>query len=263
MEKYKPNYVDAKERVDSILDQLKDTWFFHYLGTEYEVDNYEYVVTNPQAVPHYIVPWNHKLKPIANIVDFLAYGNYPENIRWSNGASRVVIWDENEPDYVLKIARNPGYDKYNQREEEIYVDAWSEDAEEAFAWISCIYGAGALNENGYTNLSGIYAVEFADCDEELISEHASTAAWEEYCEYNNIDYTDEKEREHFFDYEYEGFEYDEDSVVDFAASHFWGEEVSQKVWKLIRKFNINDLHTGNFGFRNNMMIMTDYAGWGW
>ena len=78
----------------------------------------------------------------------------PDDFMWANGASRLVIWDGDYCDYVVKIPLNECDEKYCKREVEIYNAAIKEGLSDHFAWCTC-YSEASTNKEGKW-IPGIY-----------------------------------------------------------------------------------------------------------
>ena len=113
-----------------------------------------------------------------------SYEYWPDYLQYSYGASRLVIWDTECCDYVLKIALNEDYEKYCQREVEIYQAAVREGMADNFAWCMC-YAEPCMDDDFYN--AGIYVMEYVDCDSDTVYDSAWRHGYEEYCEMKGFD----------------------------------------------------------------------------
>lgn len=175
----------------------------------------------------------------------------PDNLHCDFGASRVVIWDENY-DYVIKIARTEDDERYNKREVEIYEAAVAEGLEESFGWCAC-YHEPSEWDGEY--VPGIYVMEFLDGDEECVCERAFSCSFEKYCEIHSID---NPTVETVSSYE---SEVNPDEEVMNLIKATIPESKHSLFDKFVRIQDITDVHSGNVLFRNDTVVICDYAGW--
>lgn len=176
----------------------------------------------------------------------------PANIDWSYGATRLVVWDWDYPDFVVKIPLGEDCVKYCEKEVDLYRAATVEGVDRYFAWCSFI--------DNYDNYP-IYAMEFVDCDSESIEDSCYTFAYKSWCEENGYDRFDLDVSDKFNDIYYSS-EMRYDSAVD-----WFYEQVSDVIEMTLRRFigrnRINDLHAGNIGLLHDHVCLCDYAGFGW
>ena len=193
-----------------------------------------------------------------SIINYANCSNTPDEMRYSYGASRLVIWDDDYCDYVIKIALNESYEKYCQHEVDIYNAAVKEGFADKFAWCAC-YSEPCLDEDFYN--PGIYVMEYVDCNEDEVYDSAWKYGYEEFCSMKGIDgssYSDELIRS----FDNWNCEEEEDMVIDYIKSSMSYEE--QRAFNVfMMKWCISDIHTQNAGFIGNRMVMVDYAGWNW
>ena len=188
------------------------------------------------------------------IIDGYLY--FPDYLSCEWGASRIVVWDD-QCDYVIKIAREEKYERYNQREVEIYADAVKEDIADNFGWCAC-YSEPSTNEDGY--VPGIYVMEFLDGSEEDVESDSWNYGYNTYCEENGLDKAS-KDSEN----EYQEYAYDNENgiVMEYLESQMCSPRDIAVFEIFINKWQITDLHVGNYLYRDNQLVICDYAGWGW
>lgn len=182
----------------------------------------------------------------------------PCGMWWNCGASRIVIGDEME-NYVLKIASTQNYEKYNQREVEVYQRAVEEGLEDNFAWCACYLEP--YTEDG-VYLPGIYVMERLDGNEDEVRDSAWVYGYQQYCKVYNWLY---KDLSHASDYNnWSGRNYeDDDDLLDYLTSFIKESDMIRKFYCFIEDERVDDLHCGNFLFRNERLVICDYAGWNW
>ena len=60
------------------------------------------------------------------------WGGFLGDLQFAYGASRLVIWDEDYCDYVIKVALGKSFEKYCKREVEVYAAAVKEGLQDSF-----------------------------------------------------------------------------------------------------------------------------------
>lgn len=184
------------------------------------------------------------------------YDMFPYDMEYSNGASRLVIWDSDYCDYVIKIALDQKFEKFNQHEVEVYRAAVKEGFADNFAWCAC-YQEPMICDDWY--VPGIYVMEYVDCDEDAVADTTYKHGYEEYCETHGLDSSNWDSIDEY-DKWYEGDS--EDRVLDYIES-LMSSEYRKAFEVFMCKWWITDIHEQNVGFKGNHMVMIDYAGWGW
>lgn len=184
------------------------------------------------------------------------YDMFPYDMEYSNGASRLVIWDSDYCDYVIKIALDQKFEKFNQHEVEVYREAVKEGFADNFAWCTC-YQEPMICDDWY--VPGIYVMEYVDCDEEAVSDSAWIYGYKSYCAMKGIDSSN---YDHAEEYNEWNWCEDDDMVLEYIEAHI--DEEKRKAFNVfMAKWWITDIHSLNVGFKGNRMVMVDYAGWGW
>lgn len=182
--------------------------------------------------------------------------NYSNKYQIKNGATRFVIFEKENPNFVLKFLReDDGEINYNEIETVIYEYSEKEKISEFFAWSFKLFD---FDFNG-KNLP-IYVMEFVDSDEDIIYDDSNNYQFKLFCEEEGLDPENEESREKFDNddnYHVGGT----DAMLEFAED-YWGEEVFNSVSSLLERANVNDLHCGNWGYRDNQLVIIDYAGYG-
>lgn len=176
----------------------------------------------------------------------------PENIKFATGATRLVVWDEDNPDYVAKIALTEDDEKYCIHEVELYNAAVEAELEEHFAWCAEIYNYG---------VHSVYAMEYLDCDSESIDSESYQWGYERYCWDNDLDSESDNSKQKFSDYYWSHGNW-ENLVLDWFEDKLI-KPVAAKFDEFINDYDISDVHTGNVGYRGKQLVLCDYAGYGW
>ena len=189
----------------------------------------------------------------------IACGHYseymPEDIQYDSGASRVVIWDE-YCDFVIKLPLDEGYEKYCQKEVEVYKAAEEAGLADNFAWCDC-YGEPNMLDDYYN--PGIYVMEYVYCNEEAVYDSAWKYGYETYCNERGLDSSSYDAVEEYNSWNYAD---DDDMVLDCIEAQISGDKI-KAFCVFMMKWNITDIHTANVGFKGSRMVITDYAGWNW
>ena len=184
------------------------------------------------------------------------YDVFPYDMEYSNGASRLVIWDSEYCDYVIKIALDQKFEKFNQHEVEVYRAAVKEGFADNFAWCIC-YQEPMICDDWY--VPGIYVMEYVDCDEEAVSDSAWIYGYESYCKMKGFD---SSTYDHADEYNEWNWCEDDDMVLEYIEAHI-NEEKRKAFNVFMAKWWVTDVHSQNVGFKGNRMVMVDYAGWNW
>ena len=177
----------------------------------------------------------------------------PDGIYCDYGASRVVIWDE-ERDYVLKIARSRECEEYNEHEASVYQAAVEVGLEESFGWFACY--REPLEEDG-KYIPGIYVMEFLEGDHECVCERAFSYGFDKYCSLHQIDNPTPVTISNYYAVT------DHKEEVKTLIKATIPEEKHLLFDDFIITHHVNDLHSGNVLFRNDTVVICDYAGWDW
>lgn len=169
------------------------------------------------------------------------------------GASRIVIWDD-ECDYVIKIAREKYFEKYNEHEVEVYNAAINEGLEESFAWCKC-YIEPSEWEDEY--IPGVYVMEFLEGEEDDISSQAYQNGLSNYCKARGIEHITSDICQ-----TYESSVDEDEEIIELIEL-----SIPVEKWGIFERFlidwNVSDLHCGNVLYRGKQIVICDYAGWSW
>lgn len=163
-----------------------------------------------------------------------------DNITYGWGASKVAIIDEDN-DWVLKI---PFCDKscdYCEIEAENYQKAVKEGVEEPFA--ECYF---LMEYEG----APCYIMEKVDCDEEVVES--------DFYEIGLDKLSGQMSEDEISDYL---GSMDTDEILDQLLEFYYGAGFLQKVSAFLSVNSINDLHTGNLGYRGDKLVFVDYSGY--
>ena len=198
------------------------------------------------------------------IMDILDHAGFDINDPWSfesldvpelwfaTGATRLVIGMNDYPDYVAKIALTEEDEKYNIHEVELYQAAEREGLGEHFGWCAEIYDYGARS---------VYAMEYLECDYDQIDSESYQWGYENYCYEQDLDVNTEDSREAYEDYFWKSGTCD-NLVLDWFEDKLLKPMIA-KFDRFVYEHNIDDIHASNVGYRGNILVICDYAGYGW
>lgn len=195
-----------------------------------------------------------------------AEGNYFRSnygLHFYRGETKGCIVDFNRQEWVIKVpfdrSTNPRLRRnedgtsinYCALEAEKYARACAEGIEECFA---AIYEVGEINGVKF------YLQEFANVDEDSTTDSFYEYASEQVEKYFSRDEEDEDNERHFVD-EIWDFIDDMDDEERVSAV-FNGHKNIRKIRNFIDDEEINDLHSGNWGFTNDgREVIIDYSGY--
>lgn len=203
----------------------------------------------------------NRIRELMTTLDYLGFDindpwtiesiNLPEEIGYAHGATRMVIWDKNNPDYVAKIALTVDNEKYCQKEVELYEAAVEAGLESHFAWCAEIYCHGEKS---------VYAMEYLECDYDQMDSESYQWGYKRYCADYDLDTEAQESKDKFSDYYWS--DSGESLVIEWFESHL-ARPIAAKLDRFIYDHDIEDIHNGNIGYRGNQLVLCDYAGYGW
>lgn len=174
----------------------------------------------------------------------------PANIGWAYGATRLVVWDWDNTDFVVKIPLGTDCFKYCDKEVSLYQASLTEGVDRYFAWTEFV---------DFYHDWPIYAMEFVDCDQDSIEDSVYTSAFENWCAETGSDMDDEDAKDEFSDYYF-------DEICDFVYDWIY-DQIGSLAAKALETFinvnRINDIHASNVGFKDGQVVIVDYASFGW
>ena len=180
-------------------------------------------------------------------------------IWFSNGCTRFVVGDENR-DYVIKFQILDDKTDYGAFEANTYANAVAAGLADRFAWSAKLMDY-SFNMGSHTYTFSVYVMECVDCDYYSVSERSYDYHYNIFCSENNLNPQDE-ESERLFNRKGECYAATK-AMLEFAFNS-WGvsAEYADKFTNFIEAEKINDLHCGNWGYRDGVLVLTDYAGFG-
>ena len=182
----------------------------------------------------------------------------------ATGATKFVIGDDNH-DYIIKI-QPPcvGGMDYCAREVAVYNAAVVNGFEDKFAWTAKLFD---FHFNDSICLP-VYVMEWCQCSYDMIDDEMDDWHYTKYCTSHHLD----KKADDAYD-KYNSAPDGRDRcysemMMEWAYS-VWGldfnavvEPGEYTIAMFMRDNKINDIHAGNWGWRNNKLVLTDYSGYG-
>lgn len=177
----------------------------------------------------------------------------PSNINYDSGATRMVIWDEDYCDYVMKFdicACGLEYaDSYCQNEADVYKKAVDYGLEDKFAWIE------KIGEFGATEL---FAMDYHYCDECHVTSTSYEHRFYKFCDDEGYS-PDSSEAQAEFDNSWYSYDCDNQDAMFELMEDIWGDKEEWKVESFLRDMNVHDIHSGNISLDGDKLVIIDYA----
>ena len=181
-------------------------------------------------------------------------GVLPSSVFGDFGETKAVLYDDELP-YVIKIPLMRHANSKNYCDIELSNYSAAEEIPEiagCFAWMDFLF-----EYHGFP----IYIMEKVDCDEEEVSSRAYDSSFKWACSQEGF-IEGSKEYEEFSE-EFEDRYYD--WSMEARMESFLEDEWTYQIFKIFQDFcwehGINDLHAGNFGFRDGFLVVIDYSGY--
>lgn len=172
---------------------------------------------------------------------------------FSSGATRLIIGDDDR-DFIIKFQPyedNRGHD-YCKFEYDTYKAAVAVGLDDYFCPIEFLF-----DYHFGDRVCGIYVMPYCSCDAEGIEDDSYDYQYRTFCSDNGYDVDDEDARDEFC------YDYDSDGCLIELALDIWGRHSDyDALCDFLRNWGCNDLHTGNWGYLENKLVLVDYAGYG-
>lgn len=167
-----------------------------------------------------------------------------------SGASRYVIGHD-DADFVIKFATDEGEElDYCANEVYIYEKAVESGVDAIFA--PCCFVDRIAGYN-------FYAMMKCNCDSDSFYDNSCDIQYRLWCEERGLNPDVSENREDFWN---EDGDYDGQSALFDLAREYWPEEFVQRVINFCNDYEVNDCHSGNWGWYDDMPVIVDYAGYG-
>lgn len=176
----------------------------------------------------------------------------PDGFDYASGASRIVVWDNAHPDYVVKLGISEDDDKYSHREVELYEAAVKSGVESQFGW--CAYIGEFYGRE-------VYAMEFLECNYDDFEDETYQWGYERYCSEEELDSSLEASRRQYSN-AFWGSDLHNDIVLEWFEAQLT-KSVAAAFGRFMFEYDIQDIHAGNVARRGTEVVLCDYAGWGW
>lgn len=180
----------------------------------------------------------------------------PEGVWGTSGATRMVFGLDSDPTVVFKILKDRDDINYNESEAFIYQRAVEAELEQWFAWTAKV---DTINYDGV--ITEIYAMEYCDVDADALEQNSREVAIQGYLEDEgkSLDEMNEDEKEEMYNW------CDEDcgsseGICCYMYSIYDIDDMNA-LYNFIDKYNINDTHSGNWGYSNGQMKLIDFGGY--
>lgn len=201
-----------------------------------------------------------------NFADFLEYGTEDSFMNWQYelpklsleinwGSSKGVIFDPDLPSYVLKFP----FDFYRSRARnycEIEYDNYQAaenfpEILDRFAWMDFLF-----TYKGYP----VYIMEKVNCNDREILSRAFNFSYFSYRKRNKtISISEEEILDNFSDL-FHCYYSPREQMSDLLINQI-GRARTELFWDFCEAREINDLHSGNWGLRENDLVLVDYSGY--
>lgn len=183
--------------------------------------------------------WDSKLYPFSE--QFNLYSLQDKGYEHYSGAVKYCLVNEEFNGYVVKFCIEKEFD-YCEREYNNYLAAVERGLERYFPYTDFLCKIGRFS---------LYIQEEAVVDEESITDIWVSAINES----SGGCYEDNEEREYDSVWDYVDDTSDEERI----AMTFKSDELEN----FCNEFVINDLHSGNFGYINDRLVIIDFSGFGY
>ena len=165
-----------------------------------------------------------------------------DDIYFGCGCTRLVVFSA-DSNYVFKIQ----YDTsdpvdYSRNERYVYSRAKELGCEEYFAWVDCIGRYGSVL---------VYAMEKVEVNEDQNSEDSYLYHVEQWHEEHDDEDEDDMDLGEYDDHF---------GMIEYAIAYNGGN--MSKAADLLSELGVNDLHSGNWGYRGRTFVAVDYGGYG-
>ena len=177
------------------------------------------------------------------------------------GATKFVIGDDN-CDYVIKFQppyADGGDFDYCAREVEVYEEAVRAGYADKFAWC-----AHLLDYDIDGDTLPIYVMEWCKCDYDMIGDEMDDYHYTKFCASNGIAKGEDDAYDKYIDSKNKEPYCYQERMMEWAFS-VWGLDYHSEDYALcnfMKRMSINDLHSGNWGWCDNRLVLTDYSGYG-
>ena len=181
-----------------------------------------------------------------------------------SGCTKFVIGDDN-CDYIIKfqppyVDEDAGEFDYCAREVEIYQEAVRAGYADKFAWCAKLFDYEVDDW-----VLPIYVMEWCQCSYDMIDDEMDDWHYTKFCSSHGINKGEDDAYEKYCDSRNSHeVEFDE-RMMEWAYS-VWGLDYHNPddydFCRFMKRMSINDIHSGNWGWCNNQLVLVDYSGYG-
>jgi hypothetical protein len=174
---------------------------------------------------------------------------------FANGCTRFVMGDD-DCDYVIKFQRPCDVIDYGAIECDVYKNAVAAGYADKFVWCDHLM---AYEYEG--DIINVYVYKYAQCSYDMISDDSYDYHYHAFCAQEGLELDTDDSRDEW--YRRDGDYTSTRAMLEFAGN-FWhmNKEQMTEFVNFLSDNHVNDLHCGNWGYDDNMLVLTDYAGYG-
>jgi hypothetical protein len=184
------------------------------------------------------------------------------SVWFGSGATRLVIGDD-RCDWVLKIGMDTSEMDYGAREVAAYEDAVRAGIAKCFAQTELLCNYTFVDGVGGTCTTPVYIMECCSCGYDMISDDSCNYHFTSFCEENGLDQQDADSWDEFYNVHDDCQYADSEGMMEYALSVMQLTEEEKNIFfNVLTAHYVNDLHAGNWGYRGDMLVLIDYAGYG-
>ena len=177
----------------------------------------------------------------------------------ATGCTRFVLGDEYR-DYIIKFQKQGDEVDYGALEVKTYERAVAAGFDDKFAWTAKLMDYHYITDDCDIVIP-IYVMEYVDCNYEMVSDDSYNYHYTAFCEQENLDPNSDEARDEW--YSTDGDYSSTEAMIEFAFNVWHASLLFKEGFiKFLREERINDLHCGNWGYRGDTLVLTDYAGYG-
>ena len=188
-----------------------------------------------------------------DLIGWIADG-LPYSINGNFGETKAVLFDDELP-YVIKIPLMRHSDSKNYCEIEYKNYLAAEEIPEissCFAWMDFLF-----EYKGFP----IYIMEKVDCDEEEVGSRAYDSSFKWACSQEGFIEGSKEYKEFSESFESRYYNWSMEARMESLLEDEWTYQIRKIFQDFCWDHGINDLHAGNFGFRNGLLVVVDYSGY--
>ena len=181
------------------------------------------------------------------------------DVWFATGATRFVMGTD-DCGYVVKFQLPWDKTDYGAIEVAVYNDAVVSGLKEQFTWCA------KLMDYAYADFTfPVYVYERAECNHFEVSDGSYEFHYKSYCKKKGLNPEDKESRKSWSNCCCYGNDchYASSQGLIYYAFSLWGmdEDMRNEFVALLYRHKVNDLHSGNWGYIDNKLVLTDFAGY--